>query len=281
MLENPAWQAVILGIIQGLTEFLPISSSAHLLLVPWVFGWHHLGLSFDVALHIGTLLAVLIYFRRDFWQLTIDLLRSLGNRPAADPEEGRARRVAWAIVIGTIPALVVGGLFGDTIEHVFRSPMVTVVTLSVFGLLLLLADRYGRRDREAESVRWSDGLLIGCAQAVALIPGVSRSGVTITAALFLGLARRDSARFSFLLAGPIVLLAGLKSVYDLWQAGGLERALVIPFGVGIIVSFITGFLCISGFLRFLQKKNFVPFAVYRFLLASVIFYLLVVSSLRS
>jgi undecaprenyl-diphosphatase len=281
MLDSPVWHAVILGIIQGLTEFLPISSSAHLLLVPWVFGWDHLGLTFDVALHIGTLLAVLIYFRRDFWQLTVDLLRSLAQKPVAGPEEGRGRRVAWAIVIGTLPALVVGGLFENTIEEVFRSPLVTVVTLAVFGLVLLLADRYGRKNRDAESVGWSDGLLIGCAQAVALIPGVSRSGVTITAALLLGLARTDSARFSFLLAGPVVLLAGLKAVFDLWQVGGPESHLVMPFGVGIIVSFITGLVCISGFLRFLQKRDFVPFAVYRFVLASVIFYLLAASYLGS
>jgi len=281
MVDSPVWHAVVLGIIQGLTEFLPISSSAHLLLVPWVFGWDHLGLTFDVALHIGTLLAVLIYFRRDFLQLTLSALRSLARKPVAGTEEEPGRQVAWAIVIGTIPALAVGGLFEGTIEKVFRSPIVTVVTLSVFGLFLLLADRYGAKTRDADSVRWTDGLLIGCAQAVALIPGVSRSGVTITAALLLGLARRDSARFSFLLAGPVVLLAGLKAVFDLWQSGGPEPHLVTPFAVGIIVSFVTGFICISGFLRFLQKKDFVPFAIYRFLLASAIFYLLAASYLES
>lgn len=279
MFQSPALQAVILGIIQGLTEFLPISSSAHLLLVPWIFGWHHLGLEFDVALHIGTLLAVLIYFRRDFLQLILDLFRSLLRTPPAAAEKSTDARLAWAIVIGTIPAAVIGGLFGDALEEAFRSPVVTVVTLSVFGLFLLLADRYGRRERSVGSVGWRDGLLIGCAQALALIPGVSRSGVTITAALMLALGRRDAARFSFLLAGPIVTLAGLKAVFDLWMKGGLERGLVIPFAVGIIVSFVTGLLCISYFLRFLQKRSFLSFAVYRFLLASVIFYFLVASYL--
>lgn len=279
MFQSPALQAVILGIIQGLTEFLPISSSAHLLLVPWIFGWHHLGLEFDVALHIGTLLAVLIYFRRDFLQLIVDLFRSLSRTPPAAAEKSTDARLAWAIVIGTIPAAVIGGLFGDALEEAFRSPVVTVVTLSVFGLFLLLADRYGRRERSVGSVGWRDGLLIGCAQALALIPGVSRSGVTITAALVLALGRRDAARFSFLLAGPIVTLAGLKAVFDLWMKGGLERGLVIPFAVGIIVSFVTGLLCISYFLRFLQKRSFLSFAVYRFLLASVIFYFLVASYL--
>ncbi len=279
MFQSPALQAVILGIIQGLTEFLPISSSAHLLLVPWIFGWHHLGLEFDVALHIGTLLAVLIYFRRDFLQLILDLFRSLLRTPPAAAEKSTDARLAWAIVIGTIPAAVIGGLFGDALEEAFRSPVVTVVTLSVFGLFLLLADRYGRRERSVGSVGWRDGLLIGCAQALALIPGVSRSGVTITAALVLALGRRDAARFSFLLAGPIVTLAGLKAVFDLWMKGGLERGLVIPFVVGIIVSFVTGLLCISYFLRFLQKRSFLSFAVYRFLLASVIFYFLVASYL--
>ena len=279
MFQSPALQAAILGIIQGLTEFLPISSSAHLLLVPWIFGWHHLGLEFDVALHIGTLLAVLIYFRRDFLQLILDLFRSLLRTPPAAAEKSTDARLAWAIVIGTIPAAVIGGLFGDALEEAFRSPVVTVVTLSVFGLFLLLADRYGRRERSVGSVGWRDGLLIGCAQALALIPGVSRSGVTITAALVLALGRRDAARFSFLLAGPIVTLAGLKAVFDLWMKGGLERGLVIPFAVGIIVSFVTGLLCISYFLRFLQKRSFLSFAVYRFLLASVIFYFLVASYL--
>jgi len=279
MFQSPALQAVILGIIQGLTEFLPISSSAHLLLVPWIFGWHHLGLEFDVALHIGTLLAVLIYFRRDFYQLTLDLFRSLARSSPGHPGAPGNSILAWAIVIGTIPAIVVGGLFGAPIERIFRSPVVTVITLSVFGLFLLLADRYGRRDREVGSVGLREGLLIGCAQAMALIPGVSRSGVTITAALLLGLARPDSARFSFLLAGPVVLLAGLKAVFDLWMAGGLERDLVIPFTIGIIVSFVTGLLCIRYFLRFLQKRDFLPFAVYRFLLASVIFFFLVASYL--
>ena len=279
MFQSPTLQAIILGIIQGLTEFLPISSSAHLLLVPWIFGWHHLGLEFDVALHIGTLLAILIYFRRDFLELTRDLFRSLSRTPPAPGAEPGDARLAWAIVVGTIPAAVIGAPFGSALEEIFRSPVVTVVTLSVFGLFLLLADRYGRRERNVGSVGLRDGLLIGCAQAVALIPGVSRSGVTITAALLLGLERRDSARFSFLLAGPVVTLAGLKAIFDLWMQGGLERNLVIPFAVGIIVSFVTGLICISYFLRFLQKRSFLSFAIYRFLLASVIFYFLVSSYL--
>lgn len=266
-------KAALLGILQGLTEFLPISSSAHLLLLPWVLGWEPYGLLFDVLLHGGTLAAILIYFRKDWAELVRAFYGRFDRRQKPrDP----ARKAVDAILIGTLPAVLFASIFGDWVEHTARTPLVTVFTLSFFAVLLWWADRRGAAERKLDSISWWDGLLIGLAQALALIPGVSRSGVTITAALFLGFERENSARFSFLLAGPIIAGAALKSLVELLTRGD-QAGLTLPvLAVGIMVSFITGFLCIKYFLRFLRSRTFLPFVLYRFCLAALILYLLLV-----
>lgn len=276
MLDDTLWQSIVLGILQGLTEFLPISSSAHLILVPWLLDWRPMGLTFDVALHAGTLLAVLVYFRRDLAELIRGFLVWLKGRivrqPQAEADSGSAA-LALAILIGTLPAAAVAGLAGDQIEYYLRSPMVTVFTLTSFGLLLWLADRRGGHLRKIADISVVDGLIVGAAQTLALVPGVSRSGITISAALFLGLRRPDSARFSFLLGTPVIVLAALKGAYDVWRETDPGFS-ATPFVLGIIVSFLSGFLCIKFFLRFLQSRTYLPFVVYRWLLACCILALL-------
>ena len=277
MLDNTLWQSVVLGILQGLTEFLPISSSAHLILVPWLLGWEEMGLTFDVALHAGTLLAVVVYFRRELIELIQGFLAWLKGRitrePLSEPTQAPAR-LALAILIGTIPAAIVAGLAGDEIESYMRSPLVTVFTLAFFGLILWLADRRGRHIRRIDDISLMDGFIVGVAQTLALVPGVSRSGITITAALFLGVKRADSARFSFLLGTPVIVLAALKGAYDVWRHFDDAGFSATPFILGIIVSALSGFLCIKYFLRFLQNRTYLPFVVYRWLLACCILALL-------
>ena len=189
-------QAIVLAIVQGLSEFLPISSSGHLILVPHFFGWQDQGLAFDVAIHMGTLLAVVSYFRVQLLAMLRAWFVSLAGRELTP--DGR---LAWCVVLGSIPVAVVGWLFGDVIERLLRNPLFVAATLSGFGLLMWLADRLGRRQRDEYSVGWRDALLIGCAQALALMPGTSRSGVTMTMARTLGLTREGAARFSFLARG--------------------------------------------------------------------------------
>ncbi len=277
MFDDTLWQSMVLGVLQGLTEFLPISSSAHLILVPWLLGWKEMGLTFDVALHAGTLLAVVVYFRRDLVELIRGFVAWLKARIHREPQpEGSqvSARLALAILIGTLPAAAVAGLAGDEIEYYLRSPLVTVCTLTSFGLLLWLADRRGRRLRSIADISVMDGFIVGAAQTLALMPGVSRSGITITAALFLGLKRADSARFSFLLGTPVIILAALKGAYDVWRHAGDAGFSATPFILGIMVSFLSGFLCIKYFLRFLQNRTYLSFVVYRWLLACCILALL-------
>ncbi len=270
MLMNDSMQALLLGILQGITEFLPISSSAHLILLPWLAGWEAMGLTFDVVVHGGTLFALMIYFREHWKEVGKQLLRVL-MRPSVPPQSG----LLGALVVGTLPAILVGGLFGDVIEDHLRTPGVTVLTLSLFGLLLGWADHQGSQSRGLESIRLRDGLIVGLAQALSLIPGVSRSGVTITVILMLGLNRADAARFSFLLGTPVIALATISRLYLLWWSGSNEAGSFLPLLVGVIFSFISGFLCIKYLLRFLQTRTYLPFVVYRLLLAVFIFALLV------
>jgi len=202
----PIHQAIILGIVQGLAEFLPISSSAHLILVPWVLGWDDPGLAFDVALHWGTLFAVLFVFWRDWIRLIGAGLRSLGDRRFLETSD---RRLFWSLVVASIPGAIVGKLLGDKAEDTLRSPLLIAVTMSVMGVLLWWADKAGRKDKLAEQMTPGHALGIGVAQAFALIPGVSRSGSTITLGLALGYSRDAIARFSFLMSTPIIFGAGL------------------------------------------------------------------------
>lgn len=262
-----AIQIVVLAIVQGLTEFLPISSSGHLVLVPHAFGWPDQGLAFDVAVHFGSLVAVLVFFRADIAALLEGALQVAGGK-VATPES----RLALGIALGTIPASVGGLLFAAWIEDNLRSLMVIFFTLSGYAVLMLLADLYGRRNRGISGIRIRDAIAIGCAQALALVPGTSRSGVTITAAMALGFERQDAARFSFLLAVPVILLATLFELAAL-----LNSDVAVAWGelaAAALVSGIVAYLSIGFFMRFVSRIGLVPFALYRLLLAGVIVYAL-------
>jgi undecaprenyl-diphosphatase len=276
------FHALILGIVQGLTEFLPISSSAHLLIVPWLFGWTEeslTSLQFDVALHMGTLLAVLAYFAADWRRLLVAFFRSLVERRIGDDPD---RRLVWLIALGSIPAAVAGVLAESQVEALFHDPnavltamTIIAVMMIVMGGLLLLAERLGKHSIDLTHIRAPQALGVGLAQALALIPGVSRSGSTITAGLFFGLRRETAARFSFLLSTPVVLGAGLKKAYDVMQAGGIPQDQVAGFVVGFLAAAISGFLCIAFLLRYLQRNTMAPFIWYRFLVGLLLLVLVV------
>lgn len=270
------WQAIVLGIVQGLTEFLPISSSGHLIIFPWLFGWETPGLSFDAALHLGTLAAVLVFFRRDIVRMIRAIPLALAHPVAlltgrgGDASERDAdARLGLLIVVATIPGLILGLLFEDAIDEFFhtgstsgRAIGVIATMLIVVGLVMLLAERAGSRARTIGKLRWLDAAIIGLAQAIALIPGTSRSGATISAGLFRGLKRADAARFSFLAGMPLVLGAGLKSVYDV-ASEGMTRHEVSLFVAGGVSAAIVGFVTIWGLLRFLERRSTLVFVVYR------------------
>ena len=261
-------QVIVLAIVQGLTEFLPISSSGHLVLVPSAAGWADQGLAFDVAVHFGSLIAVCVYFFDDI----VAMIRggfSLLRLDASTPES----RIALAIGIGTVPAAVAGLTLAGWIEANLRDPSVIVMTLSAYAVLMLLADRYGRRDRNVSDVGLRDAITIGCAQALALIPGTSRSGITITAGRLLGFDRRDAARFSFLLSVPVILLATVYEGFKL--VTGTEPVAWGQIAVAVVVSAIVAYLSIDFFMRFVSRIGLLPFAVYRLVLAAIILYVLV------
>ncbi len=269
MISEETLQGFLLGILQGLTEFLPVSSSGHLILVPWLLGWQPLGLIFDIVVHIGTLLAVLVYFRREWKQFLVTAFERVLGR-----SRSRNSFLMDAILLGTIPAVVAGGLLKHVIEDYLRTPMVTASCLGLFGLLLWWTDRHGSKNRSLRSLTRKDGVLIGLAQVLALMPGVSRAGITLSAGLALGLNRSDAARFAFLLSAPIMALAGASAVYDLLSARTAEAAAGVADStllLGVSSSFVSGILCIRFFLRFLEQRTLLPFVVYRFLLAVVIF----------
>lgn len=258
-------QALILAIVQGLTEFLPISSSGHLVLMPVLFGWEDQGLAFDVAVHLGTLAAVLFYFRRDLWPMTRDALGTLrGGRRTRESD------LAWWVLIGTVPAVICGLLFADAIGTLLRSPLVIAWTMAGFGLLLWLSDRFGRRERDESQLGWRDALIIGLAQAVSLIPGTSRSGITITAALFLGLDRQAAARFSFLLSIPIIVAATCYELLKLLREP--VQADWLALGLGAVTAGAVAYLTIRGFIALLGRMGMGPFVVYRLCLAAVLFW---------
>jgi len=261
-------QVIVLAIVQGLTEFLPISSSGHLVLVPSAAGWSDQGLAFDVAVHFGSLLAVCAYFRQDIAALLRGGTQILRLSPAT-PES----RIALAIGIGTVPAAIAGLTLAGWIEENLRSPFVIVFTLSGYAVIMLLADRYGRRDRNVADLRLRDAIAIGCAQALALVPGTSRSGVTISVGRMLGFDRRDAARFSFLLSVPIILLATAYEMTSLVLSG-------VPVAwsqllTAALVSAIVAYASIDFFMRFVSRIGLLPFAIYRLVLAAVILYVLV------
>jgi undecaprenyl-diphosphatase len=252
-------QIVVLALVQGLTEILPISSSAHLALVPHIFNWPDQGLSFDVALHIGTAIAIIAYFRADLARMTTAWFGSIAQRKL-DTDS----RLMWGVLLGTIPAGLAGLLIADFVETELRSPRFIACTLIGFALLLWLADVRGARKREVASIGIRDAIIIGIAQAIALMPGVSRSGITMTAGLALGLTRQAAARFSFLLSLPIVLLAGTLRMAQL--AVSPEPAHWPTLILASALSGIITFLCIHFFLKFLARAGMLPFVIYRLIL---------------
>ena len=252
------WQAVVMGIVQGLGEFLPISSSAHLVLVPWFFNWLDPGLTFDIALHIGTLIAVIAYFWRDWVKLI---------RGAFQGTKSKEGRLFWYLVLATIPGAIMGLLLGEKAETVFRNPVLIAVMLIVLGVILYWADRKGRKLTDVNNISLGQSLMIGISQALAIIPGVSRSGITMTTGLLLGLTREGAARFSFLLSAPVIFGAGLIKVPDILANPGMVDA---PFLIGMLVSALSGAASIGFLLKYVQKKDFLPFVWYRFLLGSVV-----------
>jgi undecaprenyl-diphosphatase len=275
-------QSVFLGIVQGATEFIPVSSSAHLIIVPWLLGWTDPALTslpFDVALHLGTLAAVLAYFAGDWVRLIRGFIRSVVERRiGGDPD----RRLAWLLLIGTVPGALAGFLFESAIEELFHRPgspvssgamLAMAAIVAAFGLVLLLSDRLARHTKELNGISLIQAVLIGCAQALAVFPGVSRSGATIAAGLGLGFKRADAARFSFLLSAPIIAGAGVKSLFDVVsdaQAGALSGADLVLFAAGFLAAAASGYLCIRFLLNYLQRHRIDVFAFYRFGLAALI-----------
>jgi undecaprenyl-diphosphatase len=256
-------QAIVLALVQGLTEILPISSSGHLVLVPYFLGWPDQGLAFDVALHVGTLFAVVAYFRREVAQMLVAWGGSLTGK-ALD----RDSRLAWLLVLATVPAALAGLLFNDFIEANLRSPKVIVCTLIGFGLLLGWADWWNRGQRGEYELGWRAALLIGCAQALALVPGTSRSGVTMTAGRLLGLSRTGAARFSFLMSIPVIGLAGTYKLLQL--ATGDATVPWAMMGAGMVVAFGSTLASIHLLMALVQRFGFLPFVVYRLLLGGVL-----------
>ncbi|MFA6809269.1 MAG: undecaprenyl-diphosphatase UppP [Eubacteriales bacterium] len=249
------WQAIVMGIIQGIGEFLPISSSGHLVLLPWLFDWTVPGITFDVALHMGTLLAVLVYFWKDW----LKLLTS-----AVTGKNDDYRKIFWYLVVATIPAGVAGFFMEDLIQNIFRSPIIIGIMLIVFGLFLYFADKKTQL-RKLESMNLPDALVIGIAQCMALVPGVSRSGVTMTAARMLSYSREEAARFSFLLSTPVIFGAG---VFELSKINPAEFN--TAFIAGILVSAIVGLASITFLLRYLKSSDFKIFVGYRIILGLII-----------
>jgi undecaprenyl-diphosphatase len=257
-------QAIVLGFVQGATEFLPISSTAHLALVPWFFGWPDPGLGFDIALHLGTLVALLVFFRAEWLDLLsggVDLLRGRREKPNA--------KLMLFIVAGTVPALIAGALLADFADNTLRKPPVIASALIVLALVLVVSERVSKRQRRLEQMTLGDALAVGCAQAVAIIPGVSRSGITITAALFRGMTREGAARFSFLLSTPIIGAAVSKAIVDGVRHGFPAVSLSSAI-MGIAVSGVVGYLSIAFLIRYLGTHNTYGFVVYRIVLGIVI-----------
>lgn len=261
-------QAVVLGIVQGLTEFLPVSSSGHLILFPQLFGWTDQGVAFDVFLHLGTLVAVVVFLRKRLWTI-IQAVVQVKNK---SEEIKNHRRLGWLLVLATIPAGLAALLFDSWVEENFRSPLVVAFTLIFWGIILWLADHYSQKQTNKkiiEKITWKNALFVGCAQAIALIPGTSRSGITMTAGLFSKLDRKSAAEFSFLVSVPIIFLAGVSALKNMFELGasviGLEYLIV-----GFLAAMISGFMAVWGLMKVIQKWSFTPFVIYRILLGLII-----------
>lgn len=264
-------QAIVLGIVQGLTEFAPVSSSGHLILVPWLFNWsilnnETLNKTFDVALHMGTFIGALVYFRRDIWRYLVAWIHSIRTRAVTTVDE----RLAWFLVIGTIPGALAGALFEDVIDTKLGQPWLIAVMLAVFGVVLYLVDKRSKSIKGIEELTIRDTAVIGLAQAVALQPGVSRSGITMTAGRIMGLDRTSAARFSFLLSLPIIGGAGVFKGLKVAMNGGLPPGFAGPFIWGTVASAVSGFVVIWALLAYLRRGDFKIFMIYRIAVAILV-----------
>lgn len=258
------FQAFILGLVQGVGEFLPISSSAHLIVVPWLFGWEDQGLSFDVALHWATLLAVLVYFRKDLWHIGKGFWHSL-FASTRDLQNNIYQKLAWMLVVASVPAGLVGKFLESTVEGRFRNPLIPAVTMTVFGCVLLLADKFGKKEVTLNEVTWKKALWVGVCQTLALLPGVSRSGSTITAGLLSGFTRETAAKFSFLLAVPVTLGAGVLKLPEISHISSTG-----PLVVGFVTALCSAFLAIKYLMSYVSRQNYSVFVWYRFAFSLVI-----------
>jgi undecaprenyl-diphosphatase len=268
----PLLEVVILALVQAATEFLPVSSTAHLVLVPWLFGWNDPGLLFDIALHLGTLIAVLVYFARSWVRLiALGLGRQIVPPEPGDPDAAiyDNPRLFWFLVAATFPAGIAGLALEDYVGSTLRSPVVIGVMLIAVGLLIWWAERKGRLDRDLDRMSLRQAMLIGCAQAIALIPGTSRSGITIATALFLGFRRPAAARFSFLLSSPIIAGASVKAALGI-IGDGIPPEMQVPFLVGILVSAVAGYAVIALFLSYLQRSTMSIFVYYRVIFGIIV-----------
>jgi undecaprenyl-diphosphatase len=253
-------QVAILAIVQGLTEFIPVSSSGHLFLATWLLKWPDQGLAFDIALHFGTLLAVVAYFFRDWLQV---IAHGIGLDTEGNPEYRRNRGMLWLLAAGSLPIGAAGLLFKHHVETTLRSPWVIGTMLVVIGLVMEIAERTGRRQKRMDHVNLLDALVIGLAQAIAVIPGTSRSGITISAALFQNLDRATAARFSFMLSTPAIAAAAGKAFWDLHKQGGVAESMVVPMAAGVVLSAVSGALAIAFLMNYVRANSLRPFVLYR------------------
>lgn len=255
-------ESILLGVVQGLGEFLPISSSAHLVIFPWFFDFKTPGLSFDVALHFGTLISLLVYFYQDWIQLTRAFFSSIKKKGKCDTID---ERMIWYIIFGSVPAALVGLTVEEYAETIFRNPWLVAFNMSFFGILLYAADRWGKKNKGIAEMGFWDAMIVGLAQALALVPGTSRSGVTITAGMFRGIDRVSAARFSFLLSTPVVAGAAMLKAKDFFALGFSYVNLI-----GIAVSAVVGYLAIKYMLHFLKSYSFLVYVIYRLAFAAII-----------
>jgi undecaprenyl-diphosphatase len=258
---------LLLALVQGITEFLPISSSAHLILAPKIFGFGDQGLAFDVAIHVGSLLAVISYFRKDLKQIISDFIGSLGQ-PENKTEHSQ---LGWMIIIATIPIIFTGLAFKSFIEIHMRTALMIAIPTILFGLLLYWSDLKGKKEREISTMDWKDALIIGLFQAIAIFPGTSRSGITITAGLILGLTRKASSEFSFLLSIPTIIMSGVFVTYGLVVS--TEQVVWGELLAGATLAFIAAYLCIHLFLRYIERCGMLPFVIYRLILGTVLLFI--------
>ncbi len=256
------FQAFILGMVQGLGEFLPISSSAHLIVTPWLFGWPDQGLAFDVALHWGTLLAVVVYFYKDILEMIKGFFRTFTK---FNLKTDYYQKLAWLVILATIPAAIIGKLFEHQVETALRNPILIAFTLSIGGIILYIADKYGTKQKDISHISWLNSFLVGCSQALALIPGISRSGSTMIAGLLQGFKRQDAAKFSFLMSIPIILGAGVLELPNIANIDNHGQLLV-----GFVSAAVFGFLAIKYLLRYISNHSFTIFVWYRLIIAALI-----------